>query len=327
MNECLYIVVPCYNEEEVLPISSKIFINKLTTLIAEKTISTRSKIVFVDDGSTDNTWTIIKELVRVENCCSGIKLSRNRGHQNALLAGLMTVKSEADIVISIDSDLQDDINAIDLMIDKYQEGYEIVCGVRSSREEDSIIKRITAQGFYKFMSLLGVEVQYNHADFRLMSRKALDALGEFKEVNIFLRGIIPMVGFRSCSVEYSRKKRLAGESKYPLKKMLSFAFEGITSLSIKPVRVITMLGFFMLIASILFVIYTIIGFAVGNTVAGWVSTVLSIWFFGSLQLIAIGVVGEYIGKIYLETKSRPRYIVEEYLCKQVTESDNPEGLH
>lgn len=313
MNETLHIVVPCYNEEDVLLISSEVFISKLQTLINENGINTDSKIVFVDDGSTDNTLAIIKELISNYECCSGIKLSRNRGHQNALLAGLLTVKNEADIVISIDSDLQDDIDAIDTMIEKYREGYEIVLGVRSSREEDSFIKRITAQGFYKLMLNLGVEVQYNHADFRLMSKKALCALDGFKEVNVFLRGLIPMLGFNTCSVEYNRKKRQAGKSKYPLKKMLSFAFEGITSLSIKPVRIITSLGFFMLVASILFIIYTVIGFSIGNTVAGWVSTVVSIWFFGSLQLIAIGVVGEYIGKIYLETKSRPRYIVEEYI--------------
>lgn len=313
MNDKLYLVVPCFNEEEALPDSSKIMRSKIASLIAEEKISPDSKIVFIDDGSTDNTWSIIQELYQKDIHCSGIQLSCNRGHQNALLAGLMAVKNEADMVVSIDADLQDDIDTIDEMIEKYYEGYEIVYGIRSSRKEDSFLKRSSAQGFYKLMLMLGAKIQYNHADFRLMSKKALSALEDFKEVNIFLRGIIPMLGFKYCCVEYSRKKRLAGKSKYPFKKMLSFAFEGITSLSIKPVKIITCLGIIMLFISILLSIYALIRFFTGCTVAGWVSIVLSIWFFGALQLIATGVVGEYIGKIYLETKARPRYIIANYL--------------
>ena len=309
----LYILAPCYNEEAVLPITSKIFLDKLNSLIDGGKISAQSRVVFVDDGSKDKTWEIIESLHELDQKFVGVKLSRNRGHQNALLGGMSTVVNDCDMIVTIDADAQDDVNAIDKMVDDYYSGSEIVYGVRASRETDTFFKRTTAQGFYKFMSMMGVETVYNHADFRLMSSRAVKALLDFKEVNLFLRGMVPLVGFKSSSVTYDRAPRVAGESKYPLKKMLAFAFDGITSFSIKPIRVITFLGGITLFLSLIFAIYALVSFFVNKTVPGWTSTVLSIWFFGSLQLLAIGVVGEYIGKIYLETKSRPRFFIEKYL--------------
>lgn len=309
----LYILAPCYNEAEVLPLTSKIFLDKLNSLITEGKISENSRVAFVDDGSKDETWNIIESLHELDPKFIGVKLSRNRGHQNALLGGMSTVADDCDMIVTIDADAQDDVNAIDKMVDDFNRGSEIVYGVRASRETDTFFKRTTAQGFYKFMTLMGVETVYNHADFRLMSSRAVKALLDFKEVNLFLRGMVPLVGFKSSTVLYDRAPRLAGESKYPLKKMLTFAFDGITSFSIRPIRFITALGGITLILSVLFAIYALISYFVHNTVPGWTSTVLSIWFFGSLQLIATGVVGEYIGKIYLEAKGRPRFFIEKYL--------------
>ncbi len=309
----LYILAPCYNESEVLPMSSKIFLDKLNGLIGEGKISEDSRVAFVDDGSKDNTWEIIESLHEMDPRFVGIKLSRNRGHQNALLGGLSTVVDDCDMVVTIDADVQDDVNAIDKMVDAFNSGSDIVYGVRAARDTDTFFKRTTAQGFYKFMSSMGVETVYNHADFRLMSSRAVKALLEFKEVNLFLRGMVPLVGFKSATVTYDRAPRLAGESKYPLKKMLSFAFDGITSFSVRPIRLITALGVITFIFSVIFALYALISFAVHHTVPGWTSTVLSIWFFGSLQIIAIGIVGEYIGKIYLESKHRPRFFIEKYL--------------
>lgn len=309
----LYILAPCYNESEVLPMSSKIFLDKLNGLISEGKISEDSRVAFVDDGSKDNTWEIIESLHEMDPKFVGIKLSRNRGHQNALLGGLSTIVDDCDMIVTIDADVQDDVNAIDKMVDDFNNGSDIVYGVRASRDTDTFFKRTTAQGFYKFMSSMGVETVYNHADFRLMSSRAVKALLEFKEVNLFLRGMVPLVGFKSTTVTYDRAPRLAGESKYPLKKMLSFAFDGITSFSVKPIRLITALGVITFILSVIFALYALISFAVHHAVPGWTSTVLSIWFFGSLQIIAIGIVGEYIGKIYLESKHRPRFFIEKYL--------------
>ncbi|MDD6463960.1 MAG: glycosyltransferase family 2 protein [Clostridiaceae bacterium] len=309
----LYILAPCYNEAEVLPLTSKIFLDKLNSLITEGKISENSRVAFVDDGSKDETWNIIESLHELDPKFIGVKLSRNRGHQNALLGGMSTVADDCDMIVTIDADAQDDVNAIDKMVDDFNGGAEIVYGVRASRETDTFFKRTTAQGFYKFMTLMGVETVYNHADFRLMSSRAVKALLDFKEVNLFLRGMVPLVGFKSSTVTYDRAPRLAGESKYPLKKMLTFAFDGITSFSIRPIRFITALGGITLILSVIFAIYALISYFVHNTVPGWTSTVISIWFFGSLQLIATGVVGEYIGKIYLETKGRPRFFIEKYL--------------
>lgn len=309
----LYLVIPCYNEEEVLPETSKRLKEKYTALMNEGKIDTDSKIVFVNDGSKDRTWEMIRELHESDPVFRGICLSRNKGHQNALMAGLMTVKSECDAAISMDADLQDDIDAIDGMVDRYREGYEVVYGVRSSRKKDTFFKRTTAEGFYKVMRAMGVETVYNHADYRLMSRRALEALSEFDEVNLFLRGIVPLVGFKSTEVTYERGERFAGESKYPLKKMLAFATEGITSMSIKPIRLITTLGFLVFLFSIGVLIYSIIRKFTGYTVPGWAFLAVSIWALGGVQLLAIGVIGEYIGKIYLETKHRPKFIVAEYL--------------
>ena len=309
----LYILAPCYNESEVLPMSSKIFLDKLNGLIGEGKISEDSRVAFVDDGSKDNTWEIIESLHEMDSKFVGIKLSRNRGHQNALLGGLSTIVDDCDMIVTIDADVQDDVNAIDKMVDDFNNGSDIVYGVRASRDTDTFFKRTTAQGFYKFMSSMGVETVYNHADFRLMSSRAVKALLEFKEVNLFLRGMVPLVGFKSTTVTYDRAPRLAVESKYPLKKMLSFAFDGITSFSVKPIRLITALGVITFILSIIFALYALISFAVHHAAPGWTSTVLSIWFFGSLQIIAIGIVGEYIGKIYLESKHRPRFFIEKYL--------------
>lgn len=308
--ETLYFVIPCYNEEEMLPITARALIEKMDQLITDGRISADSKVMFVDDGSKDKTWEIIEKLHNSAPIFTGLKLTRNRGHQNALLAGLMTAKQYADIVISMDADLQDDINAVDGFLDKRAEGCEIVYGVRSSRETDSRFKRWTARSYYKLLAKMGVEITYDHADYRLMSRKALDALEEFSEVNLFLRGMVPMLGFKSDTVSYVRNERQAGESKYPLKKMLSFAAEGITSLSVKPIRFITTLGLVVFLVSLFMLIYFFVLWCTGKTVAGWTTTVISVWALGGLQLLAIGVIGEYIGKIYLETKHRPKFLIE-----------------
>lgn len=305
--------MPCYNEEAVLPETAKRLREKLHTLIGSGAVASDSKVVFVDDGSQDATWSLIEGLHAEDPLFRGIRLSRNRGHQNALLAGLMTVREECDLTISMDADLQDDIDAIDQMLDKYRDGCDVVYGVRSDRRRDSFFKKTTAEGFYKLMQSLGVETVYNHADFRLMSVRALQGLSEFGEVNLFLRGIVPMVGFPSDIVYYERGERFAGESKYPLRKMLHFAAEGITSLSIKPIRLISSLGFFIFLVSIAAIIYSLVRHYTGHTIQGWTTTVLSVWAIGGLIMISLGVIGEYIGKIYLETKERPRYIIQSYL--------------
>ncbi len=307
----LCMVIPCYNEEEVLLETAARLNEKYKNLICENKISNDSKIVFVDDGSKDQTWDIISRLSKENEYFEGLKLSRNRGHQNALLAGLMTVKDEFDAVISMDADLQDDINAIDKMVDSYHEGNDVVYGVRSNRKKDSFFKRTTAHGFYKVMKWLGAETVYNHADFRLMSRRALDALAEFPEVNLFLRGMVPLIGFKSDTVYYERDRRFAGESKYPFRKMLSFAFEGITSLSIRPIDLIIRLGILICTVGLGILIYALVQHFLGHTTAGWTSLMASIWTLGGIQLSAIGVIGKYIGKMYLETKHRPRFIIEE----------------
>ncbi len=306
----LYIVVPCYNEEEVLPETSKRLLEKLTTLENQGRVTAKSRILFVDDGSRDKTWEMISFLHKQNPRFAGVKLAHNKGHQNALLAGLMTAKNYCDIAISMDADLQDDIDAVDKMLDENDLGSDIVYGVRSSRETDTAFKRTTAQGFYKFMKLMGVDVVYNHADYRLMSRRALDALEGYKEVNLFLRGIVPLIGFKSSTVTYERHERFAGESKYPLKKMLSFAFDGITSFSVKPIRWVTVMGFLIFIASILAIIYSVVSKLMGVAVAGWTATMLSIWMLGGIQLLSLGIIGEYIGKIYIESKERPRFLIE-----------------
>lgn len=315
MRSILYIVVPCYNEEEVLPETSRQLQEKLQVLIEKNVLSKESRIMFVDDGSKDKTWKIIEDLNQKNEIFSGVKLSRNKGHQNALLAGLMTAKEKADIVISMDADLQDDISVIDKMIEKYNDGYEVVYGVRSSRKKDSFFKRGTAQSFYKLMKLLGVDIVYNHADCRLMSKKSLNGLENFKEVNLFLRGIVPQIGYSSTIVYYERNERFAGESKYPLKKMLAFAFDGITSFSIKPLRFILALGILILLISICIMIYSLIMKFTGNTVDGWTFITISIWFLGGLQMISMGIIGEYVGKTYYETKARPKYLIETILNK------------
>ena len=312
MKPVLYIVIPCYNEEKVLPITSGMFLEKLKSLISEAVISDDSRIMFVNDGSRDSTWDIITELSKEEKYFTGISLSRNRGHQNALLAGLTEAGKLCDITISIDCDGQDDINAMDSMVREYLDGAEIVYGVRSSRETDTFFKRTTAQGFYKLMNRMGANVVYNHADYRLLSARVIKELANFKEVNIFLRGMIPLVGFKSTCVYYERHERLAGESHYPLKKMLALAIDGITSLSTKPIRIITTFGFVTAILSLIGIIWSVIAFALGKTVAGWASLVTIIFFFSGIQLLSLGVIGEYIGKIYLETKARPRCIIEKH---------------
>ena len=309
----LYVVVPCYREEEVLPETSKRLREKLRALIAQGKISDRSRILFVNDGSKDRTWPIIEELHVRDRIFSGVNLSRNRGHQNALLAGLMTAVQHADMMVSMDADLQDDIDAMDKMIDAYHEGYDVVYGVRSSRKTDSFFKRFTAESFYKLMKAMGVDIVFNHADYRLMSRRAVEGLSQFKEVNLFLRGIVPQIGYSWTTVEYERAKRFAGESKYPLKKMLSFAFDGITSFSVKPMRLILALGAVIFGLSLLMLLWTLIRWIVGATVSGWASLMCSIWMIGGIQLLALGVIGEYIGKVYSETKARPRFIIERVL--------------
>ncbi|WP_332841544.1 glycosyltransferase family 2 protein [Paraclostridium bifermentans] len=276
-------------------------------------MSNKSKIIFVDDGSKDKTWRIIENLNNRDKIFSGVKLSRNRGHQNALLAGLMTVKDYCDAAISLDADLQDDINVIDKFIKKFIEGYDIVYGVRSERKTDIMFKRTTAQGFYKVMKALGVDIVYNHADYRLMSKRALDSLEDFKEVNLFLRGIVPLIGYKSDVVLYERNERFAGESKYPLKKMLSFAFEGITSFSVKPIRLILVIGIIMFLYSLFAILYFLIVWIVDKTVQGWITVVASIWMLGGIQLLCLGVIGEYVGKIYIESKERPKFIIDKFI--------------
>ena len=309
----LYIVVPCYNEEEVLPETARRLGDKLRALMSAGKISPRSRVLFVNDGSRDRTWEVIQRLHREDSLFCGVDLSRNRGHQNALLAGLMTAREKADMVISMDADLQDDVDAADAMVDKYLEGVDVVYGVRSSRKKDSFFKRTTAEAFYRLMDLLGAETVFNHADYRLMSKRALDGLAQFTEVNLFLRGIVPMIGYRADTVEYERGERFAGESKYPLKKMLAFALEGVTSLSVKPLRMITGLGFLVFFISLIMIAYNVVRWATGNTVAGWASLACSVWFIGGLILLSLGVIGEYLGKLYLESKGRPRFIIRQVL--------------
>lgn len=312
-NNRLFCVIPCYNEEEVLPETSKRILEKFESLISQGKISKDSRALFVNDGSKDKTWEIISGLHESNEIFQGINLSRNRGHQNALLAGLMTVRNICDMTISMDADLQDDIGAMDEMIDKFHDGDDIVYGVRSKRATDTFFKKFTAESFYKMMDCLGANTVYNHADYRLMSKRAVIGLSEFNEVNLFLRGLVPMVGYKTDVVYYERAERFAGESKYPLKKMIQFATEGITSLSIKPIRLITSLGFGIFIISLLVLIYSLIRYFTGHTIPGWTTTVLSVWAIGGLIMISLGIIGEYIGKIYLETKARPRYIIDEYL--------------
>ena len=311
MKPVLYIVIPCYNEQEVLPITAPMFEKKINQLIHEQLISEDSKIMFVDDGSKDSTWSIITEFANKNPKFCGIKQSRNRGHQNAVLAGLMEAKEVCDITISIDCDGQDDINAMDEMVKAYHDGCEVVYGVRSNRKKDTFFKRFTAQSFYKFLNRMGAEVVYNHADYRLLSSRVLEELAKFKEVNLFLRGMVPLVGFKSTSVYYEREVRMAGESHYPLRKMIALAMNGITSLSVKPLKMITSLGIIVSVLSFLSAMWAVITQIRGYTVTGWASSVCIICFIGGIQLICLGVIGEYIGKIYLEVKARPRYIISE----------------
>ena len=309
----LYIVVPCYNEEEVLHETTKRLKEKLDKLIKNKKIKKDSKVLYVNDGSKDNTWTIIEEINKNDKMFTGISLSRNRGHQNALVAGLLTAKEHADIIISMDADLQDDINAIDEMIEKNNNGCDIVYGVRNKREKDSWFKRTTAEGFYKFMKIMGVDVVFNHADYRLTSKRVLDNFADYHEVNLFLRGIFPLIGFKSDIVYYERNERFAGVSKYPLKKMLNFAWDGITSFSVKPIRMVLNIGIIMFVISIIMLIYALTVKILGNTVSGWTFIICSIWMIAGVQMLSLGIIGEYIGKIYSETKARPRFIIEKNL--------------
>lgn len=307
----LIIVIPCYNEQEVLPITSEMFLNKILQLSLEGKISEDSRVMFVNDGSRDKTWEIICSLAEKDEHFIGISQSRNRGHQNAVLAGLMEAKDHCDITISIDCDGQDDINAMDKMVDEYLGGCEVVYGVRSKRDTDTFFKRFTAESFYRLMNAMGAEVVYNHADYRLISNRVLRELANFKEVNIFLRGMVPLVGFKSTSVSYERHERIAGKSHYPLSKMLALAFNGITSLSVKPIRIITGFGIFVALLSFLGIIWAVVMAILGQTISGWASTICIICFVSGIQLISIGVIGEYIGKIYMEVKQRPRYIISD----------------
>lgn len=309
----LAIVVPCYNEEEVLQLASKTLRGVLDTLIQKEKIAEDSFILFVNDGSRDRTWELIEKEHEAHSQVRGLKLAGNVGHQNALTAGLLTAMDLCDITVSIDADLQDDVAVIEEMVDKFHEGKDIVYGVRSSRSTDSFLKRSTAQGFYRFMSLMGVKTVYNHADFRLMSRRAVEQFSRYGESNLFLRGMVPLIGYETDSVYYERRERAAGKSKYPLKKMLALAFNGITSFSIKPISLITVLGIIIVIGSIFAAVYALISYFTGNVVQGWTSLILSIWFIGGVQLLAIGLVGQYIGKIYMEVKHRPRYNIEKIL--------------
>lgn len=311
MNPILYIIIPCYNEEEVLPITCEMFLEKLTTLIGKGKISDDSRILFVNDGSKDKTWDIICGLAERDVHFKGISQSRNRGHQNAVLAGLMDSIDKCDMTISIDCDGQDDINAMDDMVDAYLDGCDVVYGVRSKRDTDTFFKRVTAEGFYKFMSAMGVETVYNHADYRLLSNRVMKELSKYQEVNLFLRGLIPLVGFKSTSVYYERNERIAGTTHYPLKKMLNLAIDGITSLSVKPLRLIASIGVIVAIISFIGVIWSVVMSLIGHTVAGWASMTSIICFIGGIQLVCLGVIGEYVGKIYMEVKHRPRYIISE----------------
>ncbi len=309
----VYFVIPCYNEEQVLPETASRLTAKLESMIACGKADKSSRMLFVDDGSRDKTWALIEKLHQENAYVDGIKLAHNRGHQNALLAGLMTAKDLSDCAVSLDADLQDDIEVLDQFVDKFLEGCDVVYGVRNKRETDTFFKRATAQGFYKFMKILGVDVVYNHADYRLMSKRALEALSEYREVNLFLRGLVPLIGYRSDYVYYDRQERFAGESKYPLKKMLSFAIDGITSFSVKPLKIISNLGIIVSVLSVAGLIYALISYFTGNAVAGWTAIVSSIWLLGGLQMLCLGVVGGYVGKIYSEVKARPRYRIEKHL--------------
>lgn len=307
----LYIVIPCYNEQEVLPVTAPVFRQKIRSLEAAGQIAPGSRVLLVDDGSRDRTWEIISELSKTDPVFQGLRLSRNRGHQNALLAGLMEAKELCDITVSIDCDGQDDSDAMDRMVREYLDGAEVVYGVRSRRDTDTFFKRTTAEGFYKVMKWMGAEVVFNHADYRLVSSKVLKEFSGFREVNIFLRGMIPLVGFKSTCVYYERRERIAGESHYPLKKMLALAFDGITSLSIKPIRMITTLGAMISGVAFALIVYALVSYFCGDVVSGWASTLIATCFLGGIQLVCLGVIGEYVGKIYLETKARPRYIISE----------------
>ena len=320
----LYIIIPCYNEEKVLPITAPLFKQEIMKLINRNIISVKSKIMFVNDGSKDQTWNILCELAKKDDCFLGISQSRNRGHQNAVLAGLMESKDQCDITISIDCDGQDDINAMDSMVEEYLKGNEIVYGVRSRRDTDTFFKRFTAESFYKLLNWMGVEVIYNHADYRLISSRVLQEFANYKEVNIFLRGMVPLVGFKSTIVYYERHERIAGESHYPLSKMLSLAFDGITSLSIKPIRMITGVGFVIVVLSFIGVLWSFVEYFIGETVNGWASMTSLICFIGGVQLLCLGILGEYIGKIYLEVKARPRYIISDrtYTKTTICEEEN-----
>lgn len=311
----LYLVIPCYNEEEVLSETLARLTVKLDDMVDRNLISADSRILCVDDGSRDKTWEIICSHFECNSYVCGLKLSRNRGHQNALLAGMMHAKEYCDCMISLDADLQDDINAIDRFVEKFHEGCDVVYGVRNKRDTDSFFKRSTARGFYSFMKLLGVDIVYDHADYRLLSRRALEALSEYKEVNLFLRGMVPLIGFRSDYVYYDRSERFAGESKYPLKKMINFAMDGITSFSVKPLKIISNLGIIVSVLSVIGLLYALISYFTHNAVAGWTAIVCSIWLLGGVQLLCIGIVGEYIGKIYSEVKARPKYIIDKFLKK------------
>lgn len=322
----LYIIIPCYNEQAVLPQTSPMFLNKITTLAERGKISDQSRVMFVNDGSKDATWQIICDLAKSDPHYIGISQSRNRGHQNAVLAGLMESMDHCDITISIDCDGQDDINAMDKMVDAYWNGYDVVYGVRSKRDTDTFFKRFTAESYYKLLNAMGAEIVYNHADYRLMSARVVREFAEFKEVNLFLRGLVPLIGFKSTTVPYERNERLAGESHYPLKKMLSLAFDGITSLSVKPIRIITTFGLLVALISFVGMVWAITGFLTGRTIPGWTSTLCIICFLSGVQLISLGVIGEYIGKIYMETKRRPRYIISErtYHSLESLRSNNAE---
>lgn len=316
MKSNLYIVIPCYNEQEVLQETARRLADKLQALKERDRIGEKSRILFVNDGSKDATWMQITDLCAQNTIYAGVNLSRNRGHQNALLAGIATAAEHADMIVSMDADLQDDIDAIDRMIDAYQEGNDVVYGVRSSREKDTFFKRHSAQFFYRFMKFLGAEIVYNHADYRLLSNRAAKALLSFDEVNLFLRGLVPMIGFQSTTVTYERGERFAGESKYPLGKMLTFAMEGVTSLSVKPIRMITIGGMLVSVVSLMMLIKSFADYFHGNVVPGWTSMMVSIWVLGGLQLMAIGVIGEYIGKTYMETKRRPKYMIETVILNE-----------
>ena len=316
MKKIIWLVIPCYNEQEVLPETSRQLEEIMRGLIKKDKISDKSKIAFVNDGSKDNTWNIITDIHEKNPMFTGINLAHNKGHQNALLAGLMTAKDYADAAISLDADLQDDVGVIEQFIDKFNEGKDVVYGVRSTRATDTVFKRSTAHAFYKLMKVMGADTLQDHADYRLMSKRALEGLAKYKEVNLFLRGIVPMIGYETDVVYYERHERFAGESKYPLKKMLSFAVDGITSCSVKPIRMITSLGTLVFTVSIVMLIYFLIVWLLGHTVQGWTTIVISLWGIGGLILLSLGIIGEYVGKIYMEVKERPRFIIEKLLYKE-----------